>query len=210
MDKQEFDKIFNLYLLCNKLKTTLRQGWVRWEYDGERAESIAEHIFGVCMLAVSIYSSRKMNIDIQKVITMLALHETEEIVIGDITPLDFDDLNTKAEKGRKAVLQVFKDFDYAGEFISLIDEFSENKTKEAKFANQCDKFEADIQAYLYEKDFQTDKVNKNFWKDERIVKLNSQGYHKICELFLQNDKVKFSDVILEMAENLEKLEKEDA
>jgi len=210
MDKQEFDKIFNLYLLCNKLKTTLRQGWLSWKYGGERTESIAEHIFGTCMLTVGIYSSRKMDIDIQKVITMLALHETEEILIGDITPFDFDKLITKEELGREAVLQVFKDFDNAGEFISLIDEFNENKTKEAQFANQCDKFEADLQAYLYQKDFQLDKVSQNIWEDKRIINLKNHGYNKICELFLQNDKIKFSGVILEMAENLEKMEKEDA
>jgi len=207
MEKQEFDKIFNLYLLCNRLKTTIRQGWISWEYGGERTESIAEHIFGTCMLAVGIYSSRKIDIDIQKVITMLALHETEEILIGDITPFDFERLLTKEELGRKAVLQIFKDFDYAGEFISLIDEFNENKTKEAQFANQCDKFEADLQAYLYQDNFQIDKVSKNIWEDDRIQKLINQGYSKICELFLQNDKPKFKGVILEMAEELEKMEK---
>jgi 5'-deoxynucleotidase YfbR-like HD superfamily hydrolase len=38
-------KVVDYYLLCNKLKNTIRTGWIDWKVQRERLESIAEHIF---------------------------------------------------------------------------------------------------------------------------------------------------------------------
>ena len=47
--------------------------------ERERVESIAEHVYGSIMLAVAIISNSDIkNLDVQKVVTMLALHETEK------------------------------------------------------------------------------------------------------------------------------------
>lgn len=46
---------------------------------------IAEHIFGVQMLAIAMKSEYEYDIDILKVIYMLAIHELGETIIGDLT-----------------------------------------------------------------------------------------------------------------------------
>ena len=54
MTKEE--SVLNYYILCNKLKNVIRTGWKDWTAEGERIKSIAEHIFGVQMLAIAIES----------------------------------------------------------------------------------------------------------------------------------------------------------
>ena len=85
MQEQKIKNVLNFYVLCNKLKDIVRTGWMNWHVERERVESIAEHIYGVQMLALAIYSEFQYDIDIQKVIYMLAIHELEETIIGDLT-----------------------------------------------------------------------------------------------------------------------------
>ena len=75
--------VIEFYMLCNKLKNIVRTGWLDWGVDRKRVESIAEHVYGTQMLAISMWSEFGYNIDIKKVLTMLAVHELEDTVIGD-------------------------------------------------------------------------------------------------------------------------------
>jgi putative hydrolase of HD superfamily len=68
-------KVINYYVLCNKLKNLIRTGWKTWHVHRERLESVAEHIFGVQMLAIAMKSEYEYDIDISKVIMMIAIHE---------------------------------------------------------------------------------------------------------------------------------------
>ena len=86
-ERQIFNMLDVYYKLCS-LKRKKRQGWVYWNVANTRIESIAEHVFGVQQLAWIMYSEAQLDLDIFKVIAMLSLHETEEVIIGDITPFD--------------------------------------------------------------------------------------------------------------------------
>ena len=77
MNKEK--NVINYYVLCNKLKNVIRTGWLDWNVTRDRVESIAEHIFGVQMLAIAMKSEYEYDIDLTKVIFMLAIHELEEI-----------------------------------------------------------------------------------------------------------------------------------
>lgn len=206
---KDCEKILKFYFLSNKLKNTLRTGWKYWAVEGVRVESIAEHVFGTLMLAVSIYSHSKEyeDIDIEKVALILALHETEEILIGDITMFDYDGVKTKKEAGRKAVLELFKDSE-TDKFLKLIEEFERGETKEAKFAFMCDKLEADLQAYIYRDNFNLSKVNPTCLKDERIKEMIKKGLDRPDKFFLDSDKGKYSGVFSDIANKLEKLERD--
>ena len=76
-------KVIDYYLLCHTLKDTIRTGWQVWNVKRDRLESIAEHIYGVQMLAIAMKSEYQYDIDLTKVIFMLAIHELGETVIGD-------------------------------------------------------------------------------------------------------------------------------
>ena len=73
MEKEK--KVINYYVLCNKLKNVIRTGWKDWNVQRERLESVAEHIFGVQMLAIAMKSEYNYDVDISKVLMMIAIHE---------------------------------------------------------------------------------------------------------------------------------------
>ena len=75
----------DFYILCNKLKDTIRTGWRIWNIKRDRVESVADHVYGTQMLAIAIYHEFNYDLDLKKILYMLAIHELEEIVIGDLT-----------------------------------------------------------------------------------------------------------------------------
>jgi len=165
--------VIRYYVLCNKLKDVIRTGWKDWRVERQRIESVAEHIFGVQMLAVAMYSEYKYDVDISKVILMLAVHELEEILIGDLTQFQIS-REEKEKLGRDAVCKVLGDMMCSEEIANLILEFDERGTNEAKFAYHCDKLECDLQAKLYDEegcvDLNKQENNKTFY-DVKVQEL---------------------------------------
>ena len=169
--------VINYYVLCNKLKNVIRTGWLDWNVQRDRVESIAEHIFGVQMLAIAMKSEYKYDIDLTKVIFMLAVHELGETIIGDLTQFQI----TKEEKEEiehKAVHDILDSL-IDGKYIEdLFLEFDEKKTPEAKFAYQCDKLECDLQCKLYDQencvDFNKQENNKSFFHPD-VQKYYKEG-----------------------------------
>lgn len=148
------------------MKDVVRTGWKDWNVSRGRLESVAEHIFGVQMLAVVMNSEYQYNVDIFKVIMMLAVHELEEIYIGDLTLFQI----SKEEKdllGHEAVEKVLHGLLDKDRIKSLIIEFDKRETPEAKFAYYCDKLECDLQCKLYD--------------EESCVDLNKQEENSACE-----------------------------
>ena len=143
--------VVNYYVLCNRLKNVIRTGWLDWNVQRERIESVAEHIFGVQMLAIAMKSEYQYDVDIVKVVFMLAIHELGETVIGDLTQFQI----SKAEKEKlehEAVHKILEGL-LDGETIEeLFLEFDSHSTKEAMFAYQCDKLECDLQCKLYDEE----------------------------------------------------------
>ena len=171
MEKAE--NVVKYYTLCNKLKDIIRTGWKDWNVKRERVESIAEHVFGVQMLAIAIYSEYKYDIDIFKVIFMLAIHELEEIYIGDLTQFQISK-EEKEKLGHEAVEKILSNLINKEQIKKLIYEFDERKTKEALFAYQCDKLECDLQCKLYDEENCVDlnnQQNNNTYNIELVQEL---------------------------------------
>jgi len=141
--------VIDFYIICIRLKDTIRTGWTNWGVQKDRLESVAEHIYGTQMLAIAMWSEYKYDIDMTKVLTMLAVHELEETVIGDLTIFNTD-AQTKKDMGHKAVTDILGKLSSGDTIKNLIFEFDERKTKEARFAYFCDKLEADLQCKIYD------------------------------------------------------------
>ena len=149
MTKEE--NVIKYYVLCNKLKNVIRTGWKDWKVQRERIESVAEHIFGVQMLAIAMKSEFEYDIDIMKVIYMLAIHELGETVIGDLTQFQIDK-DEKEKIEHEAVHKILASLIDGAKIEALFLEFDAHETPEAKFAYQCDKLECDIQCKLYDQE----------------------------------------------------------
>lgn len=188
------NKIMNIiqfYMFTNELKNKIRSGWKAWNIKRQRVESVAEHIYGTAMLAIAIESEFDEQVDLQKILTIILIHEIEEIIIGDLTPFDKTTKEEKRKMGRQAVEKVFSTLTKKYKYIDLIEEFEEMKTKEAIFAKMCDKLEADIQCKIYCEENSLDiKDNKNeiLLQDKRVKRLIENGACTVADLFIENDK----------------------
>ena len=158
MNREE--NVIKYYVLCNKLKDIVRTGWKYWNVQRERVESVAEHIYWVQMLAIAMKSEYKYDIDISKVIMMIAIHELWETIIWDLTQFEISKENKK-EMEHGAVHNILKNLIDGENIENLFLEFDERKTKEALFAYQCDKLECDLQCKLYDESNCVDLNNQD-------------------------------------------------
>lgn len=175
------------YVLCNKLKDLIRKGPLTWNVNRERIESVAEHIYGVQMLAISIYYQFNYKLDLNKVIYMLAIHELEEIEIGDLAFYE----TTREDKlinGRIAAEYILENFIGKQEILNILDEYNERKTEEAIFAYHCDKLECDIQIKLYDQEECFDLNNQT---NNPIINIPSVKKVLDCENSISNAWIEF-------------------
>lgn len=214
--KDRVDKIKTIleyYVLTNKLKDTVRSGWKYWNVETKRLESVAEHIYGTCMLAVAIWSETLPVVNLPEVLMTLAIHETEEVIIGDLTPFD-KDYEQKQKKGREAVQSIFANMVAKDVFETLIENFDNKSTPEAIFAYKCDKLECDLQAKIYDEKglVNPEKADKKILEDKRIKAMKEKGVTKMSSFFNYNDRTNIqkysydgeSDIFLDIMKYIEK------
>lgn len=149
MTKEE--RVLKYYGFCNSLKHVIRTGWKDWHVQEERLESVAEHIYGVQMLAIAMKSEYQYDVDIMKVIFMLAIHELGETIIGDLTQFQISN-NKKINIEHEAVHKILNGLLDGNQIEEMFLEFDSHNTKEALFAYQCDKLECDLQCKLYDEE----------------------------------------------------------
>lgn len=210
---EKVESILKYYLLTAKLKDTIRTGWKYWHVKKARLESVAEHVYGTCMLAIGIWSETLPPVNLSEVLLTLAIHETEEVIIGDLTPFD-KNYGEKSKKGKEAVEKIFEGMMAKQVFDNLIDNFNNQSTPEGIFARKCDKLECDIQAKIYDElGYMTlDNAEKFIKDDERIKKLQARGAKKASTFFIYSDrpyltkdvKDENNDMFVEISKYIEK------
>lgn len=189
------EKVLEFYYKTSTLKEVERSGWNTWNVSRDkRVESIPEHVYGAQQLAFAIYSEFDIDVDIFKVNSLLAYHETEEVDIGDLNPFSGVSAAQKAELGTIAVEKIVGNMKKKNLIKSLIDEFNERKTPEAQFAYFCDKMEADLMAKKYQNEgrFSFDKVSSRILNDKRVQKILSEGATTVADVFIEYDVPKYS------------------
>lgn len=144
------NNVISFYLFANKLKYKLRTGFVEIGIENDRIESVAEHVYGCLMLSIAIDSEYELNLDMFKVIKMLALHETEEILMEDFTIRSNITKKQKIQMGKKKVHEITEGLLKGQEIEDLLNEFNAHETKESKFCFLIDKLECDFQAKIYD------------------------------------------------------------
>ena len=206
---EKINKVLDFYILTNSLKDKIRSGVSLWHISKDRLESVAEHIYGTCMLAIALDSEYDFNIDIKKAILMLTIHELEECYIGDLTPFDNITREEKIKKGEQAVSEILSGLVKKEEYLDLTKEYNAKKTPEAIFASNCDKLEMLLQMKIYEEKGYSDinlDENKILLENNWVKKLMNNGASSIADLFFDFHTPSFNeDIVFKNISNYAKL-----
>lgn len=175
-----------------------------WDVSG-KIETVSDHVYSTMKLAHAINKHYNLDVDIDKVLKMLLVHEFGEILIGDITPFDNVTVEEKESIEHIAFKNVVSMLSDKKELYSLMKEFDEHNTKESKFAYMCDKLEAQLQAKVYfdrglfkELNEYTDNIVLTSPKIQELIKNGASNAYQIWYFYnigLIDDEI-YKDVIL--------------
>ena len=147
---QEYTPLITAFFELCHLKQLYRQGWLRGGVPRERCESIAEHSFGVAMLALWLAHARP-ELDADKVVRMALLHDLGEVYAGDIISSDGVSEGEKHRRESEAVRKILSRLPDGQGTIQLWDEFEAGVSPEARFLRQIDRLEMGLQAAVYQR-----------------------------------------------------------
>jgi putative hydrolases of HD superfamily len=145
------DALIRLYFEINHLKQLYRQGWLKEgrEIPENCCESVAEHVFGMAVLALLFCDTHDLKLDRAKVHTMILVHEFGEVRDGDRFIQDDRDKQARHAAERAGIVELLKDFPHRDAYIALWEEFEKGETPEARFVRELDKIEMVLQSKVY-------------------------------------------------------------
>ena len=138
----------NFIIEIDKVKNITRKSKL---FNGNRFENDAEHSWTICMMALLLKEYSNFSVNIERVVSMLLVHDIVEIDAGD-TFLYSSERNDIHYSEKKAAERIFGllESDQRDYFMELWNEFEKLETNEAKFASVFDRFEPLIQNYVTE------------------------------------------------------------
>jgi putative hydrolases of HD superfamily len=150
MNQKNLKKILNVFLTLQWAKELPRQGFIALGFKRNEADSVAAHSWTTAMLTYFLASEMKKNgqkIDVDKAVKMALFHDMAETIVGDVgtfvkgmakgafAPIE--------EEGPKHLV---KELPQSEEIISLVTEYMERKTPEARLCKVADNLDALAQA----------------------------------------------------------------
>jgi putative hydrolase of HD superfamily len=148
---EQLSSLVEAYLEFGHLKQLYRQGWLRRGVPERQCESVAEHSFGVAVLALFLVDAHFPDLDRDRVLRMALLHDFGEIYAGDLTPGDTVPPEEKHRREANAVAEVLGKLPSGAEYIALWHEYEARATPEAQLVWQVDRLEMGLQASVYER-----------------------------------------------------------
>jgi putative hydrolase of HD superfamily len=148
--------ISEFFFQIAELKKLPRSGW-KIKVGLEKSESVAEHSYMMSVMAM-VFSDLK-NLNSEKVIKMSILHDWAESKIGDFMP-DQIEHDKKSELENYAMIDILESLPHTiqNDYQNIWNEFLNNDTPESRLVHELDKLEMALQAKIYEKDVDSEKV----------------------------------------------------
>ena len=163
-----------------RVKATPRQGWLDRGLDCP--ESVADHMYGGALLAFMYLPLSEPNADIDRdrIIKMLLIHDLAEAETGDIVNKDAAQQKTESDWFvRTATQSTYVDLAGIRELGDLWTEYEEQLTLDARLAKDFDRLDQLTQLYIYRNqihDFER-------WRDGLISSISTeQGLRVLGEL----------------------------
>ena len=150
------------------LKNISRQGWID-KLSISNPESVADHSFSMAIIGMVLSDSENYNTE--KILKMILLHDLAESITGDITP-GGKPKNEKMILENKAMKDILGNLPKSLQiqYLEIWEDYQENKSSDAKFVHQLDKFEMALQAKIYQKQTSVEETKIFFESAKKEVK----------------------------------------
>jgi putative hydrolases of HD superfamily len=148
--------ISNFFFQIAALKKLPRSGW-RIKLGLDNSESVAEHSYMMSVMSMVLSDMKSLNSE--KVIKMSILHDWAESKIGDFMP-DEIGYDKKSELENYAMNEILESLPekIQSNYQNIWDEFLDRNTPEARLVHELDRLEMALQAKIYEKEVEPEKV----------------------------------------------------
>ena len=145
MTNNPIDATLQFITYLEGLKRERRNSWLS---NGER-ESVSDHSWRMVMMAMILAPKTSLDLNMERVLKMAAIHDLAEIETGDIPTIhqtqEVVNQKNKDELAAFTKMRSMLDGDSGEELYSLFHEFEDQQTVEAIFVRILDKFECVIQ-----------------------------------------------------------------
>lgn len=134
---KNIEKILQFIVEVEQLKNVYRK---TMPVGLDRFENSAEHSWHVCLLALLLKDFSNEDVDIDRVIRMLLIHDLGEIEAGDEI-IYFSESPEQKSTEEEAVKQLFQNLSEhdADEYVELWREFETGKSVDSKYAKAIDR-----------------------------------------------------------------------
>jgi putative hydrolase of HD superfamily len=149
MHEQTPQALLDLYRHAATLKLMPRTGWL--QRGVQQPESVAEHIFGVALLAL-LAGDQVTGLDRGRLLTIALLHDLAEASLSDLPSSARRLLGAEAKHAaeRRAMEELCVRLPQ-GDYLALWDEYERGASPEARLVKGLDRIEMLTQALAYER-----------------------------------------------------------
>lgn len=149
MHEQTAQALLDLYRHAATLKWMPRTGWL--QRGVPQPESVAEHIFGVALLAL-LAGDQAPGLDRGKLLAIALLHDLAEASLSDLPASARRLLGAPAKHAaeRRAMEELVAGLPH-GDYLALWDEYERGTSPEARLVKGLDRIELLSQALAYER-----------------------------------------------------------
>jgi putative hydrolase of HD superfamily len=167
------------------MKSIPRSGWISHNVSLQDVESVADHAFStsiLSMLLTDLEVQKGVKINVEKVLRMSILHDLAESLTFDISKAYLEYMGTKGESIKreieksawKHVAEGLKKPALAGKYLSMFNQYTANKTQEAKIVHAADSLDILLQVLSYVRMGYPPATLSDLWR-ERIKMVRTAG-----------------------------------
>jgi putative hydrolase of HD superfamily len=171
-------RLYELLERLNNLKRIPRTGWLMCNVPLKEVEDVAQHTFDVAtitLLLVDEFELRGKKLDRERALSMALTHDWAEASVGDFPDIALKHIGrrTKERMEYKALNELLRGLLQEKEYLTMLREFNEKSTLEAKLVRTADYLSMLVQALKYR-----ERGNRSHQLDElwRAVKNDLKPY----------------------------------
>ncbi|MFB6199860.1 MAG: HD domain-containing protein [Candidatus Nanohaloarchaea archaeon] len=168
-----------LFRDINEIKHKEREGWKKHGVETPR-DTIASHSYGAAIIGWIV--AEKHNLDSDKMVKMLLIHDLIMAHIPDVKPEDEGYESKKSMEMQKAdeLIQKMPE-EIREEFKELFEEHQAEKTEFSQVANESDKIDTLLQSLLYSEQLEQNMSQEfiNFYEEEFQTDTGKKIYQEI-------------------------------